>query len=84
MIGPGEVDGSIFPNVMLPLLVPVKAQAGVIVMRKALLPVLFALSLTVTVKEADVPETTGVPEITPVFGFNVSPDGRLPKVTDHV
>ena len=37
----------------------------------------FLLSVTVTVKEA-VPLVVGVPEMTPVVGFKLSPVGKLP------
>ena len=82
-MGPGVVEGSILLNDMLPVLVPTKAHAGMIVMVNALLPVFPFLSATLMVN-AKAPETTGVPEITPVPAFNESPDGRLPVVTDHV
>jgi hypothetical protein len=39
-------------------------------------------SVTVTVNV--LPELVGVPEITPVDPFSVSPAGKLPVVTAHV
>jgi hypothetical protein len=41
------------------------------------------LSLTVTVK-LKVPLVFGVPEITPLPAARLSPEGRLPEVTDQV
>lgn len=82
-MGPGVVEGSILLNDMLPVLVPTKAHVEPIVMVKFLLPLFPAASVTL-IPKAKAPETTGVPEITPVLEFNKSPDGRLPDVTDHV
>ena len=83
-MGPGVVEGSILLNDMLPMLVPTKTHAGLIVMAKFLLSLFPALSVTLTPNGPKVPETTGVPEITPMLAFNESPDGRLPEITDHV
>jgi len=49
-----------------------------VILREALVAVLGAASesVTVTVKFV-VPAVVGVPEITPVEGFKVSPEGRL-------
>jgi hypothetical protein len=41
------------------------------------------LSLTAAVK-LNVPPVVGVPEITPVLAWSVTPAGRLPEVTDHM
>ena len=51
----------------------------------AVLPVGVSASVTVTVK-LSVPTKVpvGVPEITPVAGFNVRPEGKAPVVTAHV
>lgn len=49
----------------------------------AFVPMLLAESVTSTVNE-DVPAFGGVPEITPVDAFSVSPVGRLPVLIDHV
>ena len=46
----------------------------------ALVPVLFAESVTCTVNDA-VPEAVGVPEIAPVAATRVRPAGRAPALT---
>jgi len=53
------------------------------VILKAFVAVWELASLTCTVKLL-VPVPVGVPEMTPEVGARVNPEGRLPKVIDHV
>jgi hypothetical protein len=57
--------------------------AGFIVIDRALVAVLLALSVTITVK-LKVPAVVGVPEIIPVDVPSVRPFGRAPAVIDQV
>jgi len=55
---------------------------GVTVILNACVPVIELPSVTLTVKLL-VPEVVGVPEITPVPLFKLSPLGSVPDATDH-
>jgi hypothetical protein len=61
----------------------VSVDAALIVMLRFAVAVLLSASVTFTVND-DVSAVVGVPEITPVLEFNVSPAGRLPLLMLHV
>jgi hypothetical protein len=50
----------------------------------ACVAVLLALSATSTVNACDATAVVGVPEITPVLAFSVSPAGSVPALKLHV
>jgi hypothetical protein len=57
--------------------------AGLIVMLRFAVAVLLSASVTFTVK-LEVSTVVGVPDITPVLAFSVSPAGKLPLLMLHV
>lgn len=85
MTGPGVVEGSIVPNDMLPVLVPLIMHLGIIVrVNGTMLDLTLGVLLSATITENEkVPETFGVPERRAETGLSVRPEGRLPAVMDH-
>ena len=70
-----------------PEVVTLNGATVIVILRLAVavLAVGVSASLTVTVKLSEpVKVPLGVPEITPVAAFRLSPEGKLPVVTAHV
>lgn len=85
----GEMDGSMVPNEILPILGPANEQGGFTVILYVLVELLRGLSLSVSLtSKVKVPDKVGVPDISAVSdgdgtGIKNRPGGRLPAVIDQ-